>query len=484
MKQKIYPCELNFHVHSFFDPVGRLFWWNGQLYRGIRADWTPFFRRLFQEGIVQKLVEQELLIDTKLTDLTIDEYEMVVHHPTLPFLSYPHEWCAAMFKDAALTTIELAIELAKHGLTLTDPHPWNLLFDAYKPIFVDFSAIDDSKDSVWIAYDRFCQFYFYPLILMSHGQDLAARLLIYEGEGVLKQNILGLDPNLASAVSRYKLSLASCLEALLRRKLPSVYLKSVNKILGTISFFSQSIIVPEHNNNFIDNRKQKSNLKFLENVKRETENVCLTSTNKIRLEQNERVNSSLANQENWSAKQKNIYRILTELRPTSVLDVGCSTGFYSKLAALAGSQVVAFDLDPVRITQLYHDARSQKLSILPLIMDFTKPTPSRGPCSHWSLAASERFQCDLVLALKLVHHLVRDIYFEQIVEGLASFSKRWLIVEFIPLEDPEVANKWWASRMASWYKLDNFIHALEKKFRSVSPLPFHPNSRVLLLCEK
>jgi hypothetical protein len=477
-------CEVKFHAHSFFDPIGRLFWWNGQLYRGIRTNWTPFFSRLFQEGIIQKLVEQNLLIETKLTNLRIDGYELVVHHRTLPFLSYPHEWCAAMFKDAALTTIELAIELAKHGLTLTDPHPWNLLFDAYKPTFVDFSAIDDINDSVWLAYDRFCQFYLYPLLLMSQGQDLAARLLVYEGEGVLKQNLLGLTPKSALAASRSQLSVASRLEAFLRQQLPSSYLKQLKKTLNSIRVLNQSATTTEHQQKFIETIKQKSHLKFLENVKREIECISLPSINERGANPDNRVSPGLSNQDNWSVKQKNIYKILAELRPTSLLDIGCSTGFYSKLAALAGSQVLAFDLNPVRVTQLYHDARSQKLPILPLIMDFTKPTPSRGPCSHWSLAASDRFQCDMVLALKLVHHLVRDIYFEQIVEGLASFSKRWLVVEFIPLEDPEVADKWWSARMAAWYKLDNFIHALEKKFHSVSILPSHPNSRVLLLCEK
>jgi hypothetical protein len=117
-------------------------------------------------------------------------------------------------------------------------------------------------------------------------------------------------------------------------------------------------------------------------------------------------------------------------------------------------------------------------------MDFTDPTPSRGLSSHWSIAATERFQCDLVLALDLIHHVVnkRHLNFDQIVNGLALFSKRWLVVEFVPREGQHSCELW--SSGFSWYTLDNFINTLKKQFRSVGIMPFYPEPRVLLLCEK
>jgi predicted unusual protein kinase regulating ubiquinone biosynthesis (AarF/ABC1/UbiB family) len=58
-----------------------------------------------------------------------------------------------MFKDAALTLINLAIELAKQGFSLGDAHPWNILYDVYanEPVFVDLGSIDRINDSRWLG---------------------------------------------------------------------------------------------------------------------------------------------------------------------------------------------------------------------------------------------------------------------------------------------------------------------------------------------
>src|ERR1051325_8708133 len=101
--------EVIFHPHSFGDNAGRLFWRGAQLCRGIHPEHARFFARLFRDGVVQSLVERGLLIESELTDLTVDQYPMVVKHRAVPFISSPNEWCAAMLKDAALTIIDLAI---------------------------------------------------------------------------------------------------------------------------------------------------------------------------------------------------------------------------------------------------------------------------------------------------------------------------------------------------------------------------------------
>ena len=99
-----------------------------------------------------------------------------------------------MLKEAALTTIDLAWELGREGLTLGDAHPWNLLFDIErrKPVFVDLGSIVPIVDFTWSAYDEFCRFSLYPLLLMSQGEDQLARLLMCEDKGVLGSDILKL----------------------------------------------------------------------------------------------------------------------------------------------------------------------------------------------------------------------------------------------------------------------------------------------------
>ena len=154
------------------------------------------------------------------------------------------------------------------------------------------------------------------------------------------------------------------------------------------------------------------------------------------------------------------------------------------MAALLGSKVVAFDSDEACIAQLYHDAKEKNLPILPLLMDFRFPSPGYGLCDKGGLPATVRFQCDLVLALALVHHVVFEGHFnfELIAKGLSDFSRRWLLVEFVPKEDRFVS-QWWSPRY-SWYTLDNFMKELTHQFRSVRIYSSHPAPRVLLLCEK
>jgi SAM-dependent methyltransferase len=485
-KQKIPLTEVKFHPHSFGDYHVRLFQWQGELYRGISAEGVPFFRKLFEDGIVENLTQQGLLIDSEFTPLVMDGYEMVVRHRSISFTSYPQEWCGAMFKDAALTIINLAIALAEQGFSLGDAHPWNILFDlaTNKPIFVDLGSIGKVNDSRWLAFDEFCHFCLYPLILISQRQEKIARLLLCEDRGILKSDLLLLTQGSATTDCSSNTSILSRLEAFFRDFLPPSSRQYLRKSLSLIS--SSSTNKTNAQEDFLENVRQKSHLAFLKQIKADVERITLTNWSEGAGEQGLRphLRPNFSSAEGWTAKQQNIHKILTKLQPTSVLDIGCGTGWYSQLAAILGSKVVAFDINEAYITQLYYDSCSKHLPILPLIMDFTKSTPSRGLADHWAIAATKRFQCDLVMALAVLDDLVfkQRLNFEQIIEGLGQFSKKWAIVEFIPSEDSEFAELW--SERVDWYSLDNAIAALKKHFPKVTILPSYPEGRVLLLCEK
>lgn len=503
---EIISSEISFHPHSIADYKMRLFKWSGQLYRGIGSERAPFFTQLFQEGVIQRLVEQRLLIETELTPLKVNGFDMVVSHRSIPFTSYSIEWCPAMIKDAALTLLDVGIELARRGFALEDGHLGNVLFDGCEPFFVDLGSIRPFEEYVhyfrWDAYAQFSQVCLYPLLLMSQGKDKVARLLMVDNEGVLKTDLLLLTRG--SGLSR-RLSnppLLTRLQLCLMEILPAEQLKVFREKLKLIqsSFNKKSKLLHESKelqelNELQESQKSNPQTSFLEKV---THNYYLKSLEKIRQDVHSISLSCFTNllseeseafswsscQDTWTAKQVSVYKTLTELGPSSVLDIGCHTGAYSKLAASLGSQVVAFDKDLGCVTQLYYDAHEKKLPILPLLMDFTQPTPAYGLSNYRYVAATERFQCEMVLALGLVHHIVFEQHpqFEQTVEGFALFSKRWLLVEFVPLEDPELVR--FRSPRHSWYTLENFMNTLSKWFSSIHTLPSYPEPRVLLLCEK
>ena len=188
--------------------------------------------------------------------------------------------------------------------------------------------------------------------------------------------------------------------------------------------------------------------------------------------------------ENWTSKHRSVHKVLTDLCPATVLDLGSGPGWYSQLAASLGSSVVAVDVDDRRVAYCYQEARKKDLSILPLVMDIRYPSPGHGTCNQVIAPALQRLPCEMVLALSLVDLLIFDqnLTFEQMCQTFAAFAKKWLLVEFADCEDSEVRQRW--SKWRSWYTRENFLDALHKQFRRISTIPSHPASRVLLLCEK
>ena len=144
----------------------------------------------------------------------------------------------------------------------------------------------------------------------------------------------------------------------------------------------------------------------------------------------------------WLPKQRAVYEAISRFRPSTVLDIGSNTGWFSVLAAHHGAQVVAVEIDEASANLLYRRAKLDNLPILPLVTDFTQLPPAipafvgheqdphivRSKISSRSpllLPANDRLQCDMVLALAVVHHftLGRGFSLEETARLLASFSR-------------------------------------------------------------
>jgi hypothetical protein len=444
--------EVIFHPHSFADDAGRLFQWNGKLCRGINHAQAPLFDRLFREGVLQSLVERGLLIETAPTDLAVDGYAMVVSHRCVPFVSYPNEWCAAMLRDAALTIIDLAIELAQWGFTLRDAHPWNILFESSRPVWVDLTSIVPQQEgSTWPAYDEFCRFCYYPLILMAHGQERIARSLLPEYEGVLRSELL----------------------TLLRGAGPSMFTvsKAMSRAFGSIQRTFRG-------------GANKAALSLLRQVKRDLGKIQLPSyESRHRRRRNESMFAP-SSEADWTERPLILRNLFKRLQPDRILDLSRGPVWTSTLPATMGFELVSIDSDAARVSALYEIAREKNLPILPLIVDFIKPTPSVGYSDHYSIAANERLKCDLVLALGLTSRLASENYFspDLIAEGLASFTKRWLIVDFDGRAGATTDREDGGPRSASG-RPENFADGLLKHFRDVNVVSSGANS-TLLLCQK
>ena len=447
--------EVTFHPHSFGDSDGRLFSWRGELYRGIKSESADFFKRLFDHGVIERLTAQKLLIESETTGLTLEGYAMVIRHRRVPFVSYPQEWCAAMFKDAALAYLQLAERLRSQGLRLKDTHPWNLLFDGCNPVYVDFTSISQITDSEqFISVDKFRRYYVYPLLLMAHGQERITRHLLPDYEGISSSE-------LSLLMGEANPTLRAVVKHGIKRAVPETYREGFKRLLGSLGL--------------LYSRKpgQRSQIDCLSSLREELQSIRLPAAD----DDPSQGDSSSCRDGNATPLER-LEKIIADCQPGSILTIDARRRVSSGLATLAQGTVVAFGKNSGPVTGLYCDGRDKNLPLLPLVMDFIDPTPSRGLQSHLCIAAAERLKCDMVLAFGLMDRMMeRSLRFDQIVDGLAQFAKRQLVVDFLPPKgDPKL-------EACSGYQNENFINALGKKFRKISRCSGHAEGAALLLCE-
>jgi hypothetical protein len=375
--------EIEFHPHSFGDRDGRLFRWDGRLYRALSGARAAFFRELFRSGVVERLADEGLLVESEVTSLQLEGYEVVVRHRDVPFPSYPIEWSPTMFRDAALVYLRLLERLRRLGLTLKDVHPWNLLFDFSRPVYVDLTSIT-SLDQGLPAPEKVARYYLRPLLLMERGGERIARCLLFDYEAVQERDL-----------------------ALLEVDEGAHELRAAIGSHGRFRSLLGSLRRPP------------------------TQDAALPSEWRRIVEAMTLPDATPANR-GENATPEALAETIRQLRPASLLLLHDHGGRLSSLAASAGSAVVVLDEESRAVTTLYRRTRETGAHILPLTVDFSRPTPSIGFSRHYSIAASDRLRCDLLVARRTaVDALVgkRSLRPDQLAEGFAQFTRRWLALE-------------------------------------------------------
>jgi len=384
-----------------------------------------------------------------------------------------------MFKDATLLHIDLTLALGKYDLTLLDASTLNILFDGNRPIFIDFCSIDLAENNFYWPGKPAEKFYFmfvHFLKLMQYKYVDTARILLMHSYGakphVMKEQLEAFRHCYSQNWTRYNRN--------------EIIKQAKSYIPSTIRPFTKNIFTSVKNK--IQNKE--SRLIFLRELKREVEDIQIPRFKINYLIGYDNFFASFDPSPEWTTKQKSVHNILSELKPKSVLDIDSDQGWYAQLAAHCGSQVVAFDDDEACVQKLYNDAKKNNLSILPLAIDWTAMDAYLN--SEFISSPDQRLQCDLVICLTIVHHLIfqRKLGFDKMFNQLFKFSKRWLLVEFIPYSElKEVipvnnykAMEWWENN--SWYTLEEFIDVLKSEFAEVHVFPSYPDSRCLLLCDK
>lgn len=420
-----------FDPASLVDPFGKVFYYQGEVYRAINPEGVAICKKVLNMG---KTWEKHGLVKTRKASFSLNGYPLTVWHERIQYKNYCMEWLPSMLKDAALKFLEFDLLLLKNNLTCKDAHPWNIFFNFSKPIFIDIGSIVPYNQIVFRTSIAEFQLYFLlPLVL-------------FERQGIEKTYDF------------------------LRQPIPN---DQVRKVLVSE--------IPE--------------LKFIDaldfskpyNVLNELADYILTISVNSDLEtqwsgyDQKKVSFEKAN--DFVLKQRVVYDFLSTLPKGDILDIGCNQGWYSLLAERKGHRVVAIDKDIPSISRLYVKAKKKGLRILTLFIDFQYPTPAHGLDSAYP-SFEERFYFDVVLAMAIVHHLAYSskMNFDEIAGRIATLTKRYAVIEFIPKEDFHVS-KWDQSKM-EWYNRDNFITAFLKYFNMYKVVASSPDPREVFIFSK
>ncbi|NLP03128.1 MAG: SAM-dependent methyltransferase [Fibrobacter sp.] len=396
---------------SFRDPSGYVFLKDSRVYRKINASYVPVFNHMQSTGIFSRLFDSGLLCPHSIIETNEDS--ITIQPREIPFISYPYEWCFSQLKDAARCTLRLQKLALENEMSLKDASAYNIQFADGKPVLIDSLSFEQfSPGQPWTAYHQFCRHFLAPLALMSYTNVNLHRLLMGFIDGIPLDLAVSILP----------------LRAFLR---PSLFLH-----LYLHSRFSLR---------YTGVKKPQSSQSFSRNSAFGLLDSLQSAVNTCRLRPAKSMwsgyyGSGTHSEEYLRVKEKIVSDLITYAKPDTVWDLGANTGRFAKLSAGLGYNTIAFDSDPLCVESLYRDLASEEnYRVLPLVCDLTNPSPSLGFNNQERDSLTQRGPTGLVMALALIHHIAigNNVPFTMISSYLARLG-RWLILEFVPKDDPQV----------------------------------------------
>ena len=388
-----------------------------------------------------------------------------LNHPRVFFPSYPHEWSAAMLHRAANLTLEANQALLEEGWELKDATPTNVLFEGTRPVFVDFlSPVQrESAQLGWRAYGQFARTFLIPLLLHQKRRIPLRWLYLAHRDGIAPDLAL---PILGPALKFH----------------PAAFgLVTLPAWMGRKAVTRPSSGLPTSSSAEVATTITR---RILKGLGRRLQGLAPKPPKASTWFDYQDLGISYT-AEGLAAKEAFIAEALKTCQPATVLDLGCNTGKFSKLAARAGARVVALDSDPECVGRLFLEAEAEGLDIQPLVADLGRPSPRLGWDYREEYSLLDRLEArfDLTLALALVHHLlVRErVPMAGVAGFLARTTQKFAIIEWVPPEDPQFQRL--AGPNGSLYAsltLEQFLIALGPWFNLHSKLDIPGCGRCLL----
>ncbi len=420
---------------SFRDPGGRLYRIDGRILRTVEPSHAESLETFLSSHTARDATTRGTLVRSQ--RVSAAEFSQlgssdIWEHERISFPSFHNEWPPEMLQAAASLTLDLAEAALAEGFGLKDATPYNILFRGAQPVFVDVLSFErrDPLDPTWLGYGQFVRTFLLPLA--------AHRYFGLPVNQILKGLRDGIEPEMIYRWAGW-----------LRRLTPP--------LLGLVS-------LPK----WMAGRDANQSYKVRQAKSPEQARFILGGLLRGCRRQLKALAPKDREQSTWSGylDHKSLYtpaqlmekeRFVGEAldlatgpstdrqRPMRVLDVGANEGRFSLLAARRGAEVVAIDSDPVVTGSIWRRATAENLSVLPLVVDFTRPTPAVGWRNQECASFLDRAagvdgggHFDLVMMLAVVHHILvtERIPLEDLLGLADQLSREYVLIEFVAPADP------------------------------------------------
>ena len=416
---------------SFRDPSGYVFQREGRIFRAIDDECARVLREISDAGQLARLIDSKSIVDTSFvsdselnSQLAAEQpgYEDFLEHEVLSTITFPYEWSISMLADAAIHTLDLQLELARAGFSLKDGTAYNIQFIHGDPIFIDVSSIERPKrQDIWFALGQFSQMFTFPLLL--------CRFAGWNLRSYFQGNLSGL--GLEDVARNFSWTQRLHPRLLLDLTIPlAMHRRSEARDRRAESDDSPTRQPLDRSN--ADSSAQVVNLNRLK-----SKITKLASSYKPQGVWSGYTGCCNYDESAEQAKRSMIESFLRSTNPARVLDVGCNTGEYSRLAAASGAEVVAIDADHDAIEMMYRQLKKKPERITPLVVDACNPSPGIGFMNRERPSFLDRVDADCVFALALLHHLMvsGNLPLDAVRDMFYSMTNRDLVLEFIPTDD-------------------------------------------------
>lgn len=472
-KIKLNSDEIDFLPLSYCDQRGKLFSFQGKIYRGISESWIDEVYDLFSSGLLEHLTQQGLFPKSEITEYETDKYPIVIEHECINNISYPYEWTFEMLKTAALTTLEVNAICNGYGFVLKDAHHDNIVFEGVLPKFVDLGSIVKRKGNTesWGALERFYQSFIYPLRIWKSCGEFVARRLLMGNEYIPHATFFLINFPMLKFLDHTKLSKILTLWNKYK-KIPSLSKEDLERKVTQLPRALEMLFRSLQRFNLLPFIKYKHAM-----LKRKVERIKRQRPFSIWSDYHTNVVDEVGNI-NAYTRFREIINTLKLLKCRTVTELGANQGELSRmiLAETGVSRISCLDIDEGALDIAFCKDYSARHNITHAVVDIMAPmTTYPKELPHY------RFKAEAVVALALTHHLTLGQGYEinSVVGRIREYTTKYALIEFMPFGFDMTFK---GVGVPSWYTEEWFKSAFEKKFRILERKQLEPN-RILYIGE-